>query len=248
MKNYLVKSLFKVQDTNWHVVDRSREENLYDNYLDMHKVSLSSFEKHLQGEWELKFLNGDVDHINQAFEKTFWFIHDLWHNEPCNILYTDPDTLCVRPVDFWGKYDTFRMFNYTEPKEYLASNRYNRWFDHYFNAGVRYFPADMSKDIWKMGAAMAQNWDYKNYNTEQTILNAMLWDQGLTRDQAFEPSMAWQLFHSDLEFCSRWNRSPLHEARILHLHSSRGADSRASVMRNFATQYLPECMLKTENT
>jgi hypothetical protein len=240
MKNYLVKTLFKVHDTNWRVVDRSHEENLYDNYLEMHRISLASCKKFLHGDWELKFLGGDVDHINQAFEKTFWFIHDLWHNEPCNILYTDPDTLCVRPVTFWGEYDTFRMFNYTDPKEYLLSNRYNKWFDHYFNAGVRYFPNTMSKDIWKMGTDMASNWNYDDYNTEQTILNAMLWEQGVTKDQVIEPAKAWQLFHSDIEFAQRWNKLPINEACILHLHGSRDSKSRVQTMRSFADQHLTE--------
>jgi hypothetical protein len=233
MKNYLVKTLFKVKSTHWHVHDRSHEENLYENYLEMHRISLASCEKGLQGDWELKFLDGDVDDINQAFEKTFWFIHDLWHSEPCNILYTDPDTLLTKYLDIFGKYDTFRMFNYTDPKEYLLPNKYNRWFDHYFNAGVRYYPSTMKHNIWDIGASMARDWDYKNYNTEQIILNTMLWEQGLTKEQVFEPHIAWQMFGGDFEFGHRWNKVPVKDAYFIHLHGSRGSKSRVDAMQAF---------------
>ena len=238
MKNYLVKTLFKVNSTNWHVHDRKDESNLHENYLEMHRISLASCNKFLQGNWELKFLDGEVDDISQAFEKTFWFIHDLWHSEPCNILYTDPDTLCIRPVEFWGKYDTFRMFNYTDPKEFLMPNRYNRWFDHYFNAGVRYFPSTMSESTWKTGTDLANDWVYEDYNTEQIILNAMMWDQGLTKEQVFEPHVAWQMFNGDLAFGQRWNKVPITSSSIIHLHGSRHAESRVQIMQDFERRNL----------
>lgn len=234
MKNYLVKTLFEVSDTDWKVHDRSHEPDLYNNYVKMHRVSLASYKRFLQGDWEFKFLGGKVEHINQAFEKTFWFIHDLWHQEPCNILYTDPDTLAIQPVNYWGEYDTFRMFNYTDPKEFHESNPYNKQFKHFFNAGVRYFPAAMSPDIWKAGADMARQWDPTTYNTEQIILNTMLWDQGVTSEQAFEPAKAWQMFSPDVEYCQGWNGCEIEKACVIHLHGSRDSKSRADFMQLYA--------------
>jgi len=236
MKNYLVKSLFEVQDTDWKVLDRSHESNLFDTYLAMHEVSTATYQKFLQGNWELKFITGSVGQINEAFEKTFWAIHDLWHTEPCNILYTDPDTIALKPVNFWDQYQHFLMFNHTDPKQFNRQNPYNRTYPHFFNAGVRYFPANMDPSIWKLGADMARTWDYATYDTEQIILNAMLWDQGIGLEQALDPTMAWQLFHPDLNFGQQWNGCSIYDAKILHLHSSRGAEGRLNFMKDAAGQ------------
>lgn len=236
MKNYLVKSLFQVKDADWKVLDRSHESNLFDSYMTMHEVSAASHRHFLQGQWELKFITGEVDQITQAFEKTFWAIHDLWHNEPCNILYTDPDTIVIRPVEIFDQYHNFLMFNYTDPKQFNNPNPYNRSYTNFFNAGVRYFPSTMNETIWQLGTGMAQNWDYSTYDTEQIILNAMLWEQGLTLNDALDPTVAWQLFHPNLDFGQQWNGCAITDAKILHLHSSRGADNRLEFMKHTAGQ------------
>jgi len=233
MKNYLFKSLFKIVDPNWSVVDRSHEHNLYNNYVNMHQVSTASYTRHLKGNWEFKFVGGNCDTIHQAFVKTFWSIHKLWHQEPCNILYTDPDTIAMQAFDPWGKYDQFMMFNHTDPRQFYKPNTYNRSFEHFFNAGVRYFPATMSKEIWQLGADMANLWDYTTYDTEQIILNAMLWDQGVSVANTLDPSAAWQWF-GDLHYCEVWNGLPISQAKILHLHSSRGAENRLQVMKKLS--------------
>jgi hypothetical protein len=236
MKNYLVKSVFEVQDTDWKVLNRSHEKDLFANYMAMHEISVASYNKFLQGDWELKFITGQVGQINEAFERTFWAIHDLWHSEPCNILYTDPDTIAIKPVEFWDRYSDFRMFNYTDPRQYTGANPYGRQFANFFNAGVRYFPSTMNSEVWGIGSSMAKSWDTSTYDTEQIILNAMLWDQGITLEQALEPAQAWQLFHPDVNFGNAWNGCSINDARILHLHSSRGAVDRLSFMTQSANQ------------
>jgi hypothetical protein len=200
----------------------------------MHEISTATYQHFLQGEWELKFITGKVEQINQAFEQTFWAIYDLWNSEPCNILYTDPDTIAIKPVSIFDQYPQFRMFNHTDPKQFNNANPYNRSYPDFFNAGVRYFPATMDQKIWQLGTSMAQTWDYATYDTEQVILNAMLWDQGITVEEALDPTVAWQLFHPDLNFGQQWNGCSVLDAKILHLHSSRGADGRLNFMRDTA--------------
>jgi len=236
MKNYLVKSLFEVQDPDWKVHDRSHEKDLFANYMAMHEVSTASFQRFLGGEWELKFITGQVGQINKAFEQTFWAIHDLWHSEPCNILYTDPDTMAIKPVECWGQYPEFRMFNYTDPRSFDRPNPYRRQFANFFNAGVRYFPATMNPITWGTGYQMAKIWDASTYDTEQIILNSMLWDQGVIVEQMLEPDMAWQLFHPNIDLMNQWNGCSIDQAKILHLHSSRGAVDRLGFMTNLANQ------------
>lgn len=233
MKNYLVKSVFEIQNPNWQVVDRKDESQLYQKYLDLHVISLGSYKKHLAGDWEFKFVTGKVDHVNQAFEKTFWAIHDLWHREPCNILYTDPDTLAVSPVEIFGQFDRFMMFNHTDPRTF---NKNGIVFEHFFNAGVRYFPASMSKETWQLGTDAAKNWDHSTYDTEQVILNRMLWSQGISVKDAWHPELNWtamNLRNLDTDLIrghSLWNQYPFEQSKIIHFHSSRGAEATRQIM------------------
>lgn len=236
MKNYLVKSLYKVADTDWKVHNRSHEKNLYESYVELHQISLASYKAMLGGEWEFKFFTGNVEQINHAFEKTFWNIHDLWHKEPCNILYTDPDTLAIKPFDPWNQHKHFSMFNYTDPRSFDRPNQWNQSFQHFFNAGVRYFPASMSPDIWKLGATMAQQWDYKTYDTEQIILNTMLWNQPVTVDNMLNPHMAYQAFWPNAELCNQWNGIDIQDSTVVHFHSSRDVASRVQIMQSLGKQ------------
>lgn len=240
MKNYLVKSLFQVRDSNWHFKDRKDETDLHQKYIEMHQLSVGSFTKHLKGDWELKFVQGTVDNINDAFKQTFRAIYDLWRQGNVNIFYTDPDTIAIKDVDPWQISNEFLMFNFTDPKSLDTDNHYGRKFANFFNAGVRYFPAGMKQHIWDTGLAMLDNWEEGTYNTEQTILNAMLWDQGVTLDQVLRPDWAYQaqwlpnaapLWLQDI-----WNGIDINRAMILHLHSSRNIDEKLAFMKQLSGQ------------
>ena len=235
MKNYLVKSLFQIRDPDWRIKNRSHEPDLYANYVSMHQVSLGSHKRHLQGEWELKFVGGRFDNINQAFERTFWAIHDLWHSEPCNILYTDPDTVMIRDLDIWDEFDKFMMFNHTDPKSFDKPNPWNCRFPNFFNAGVRYFPATMEENIWKIGRDMAQDWRVDTYDTEQTILNAMLWSQDITVAQALRPDIAYQAHWLPMhpqDKQDQWNGITMDQAAIIHVHGSRDSQIKLDFMKS----------------
>ena len=235
IKNYLVKSLYEVKDPNWLIRDRSQENDLFPTYLDMHRTSVRSFTKNLAKEYELKFFSGKVDSISQAFEKTFWAIHDLWHSEPCNILYTDPDTVARRPFNPW-ELNGFMMFNFTDPKTFTSPNKYNKQFPYFFNAGVRYFGHDMNKDVWKVGADMARDWDHSTYDTEQIILNSMLWSQPIGLDDVLKPVMAYQahgLPETPVWLHDVWNGLAFDSSCIVHVHGSRNAAVKLDIMKQF---------------
>lgn len=237
MKNYLFKSLFRVKDTNWHFRDRQGETDLYEKYVEMHRLSVASFTKRLKGNWELKFVQGTVDNINDAFRRTFAEIHQLWSQGNVNILYTDPDTVLIRDLDPWNISNQFMMFNFTDPRSFNEPNSYQKSFPYFFNAGVRYFPAGMSQDTWRIGLDMVQQWEPNTYNTEQIILNTMLWSQGVSLDQVLRPEMAYQahwlpavpVWLQDL-----WNGIEIGRAAIVHTHSSRDIDQKLQLMRDLS--------------
>ena len=218
--------------------DRSNEGDLYDWYMKMHDISLRSFEKHLQGDWEFIFFNKEVENIQEVFKDHFFEIYDIWKQGDTNILYCGPDNIMMKPTDFFGKYDDFMMFNYTDPKSSVEPNHYNIQHQHFFNADVRYYPSTMSQDIWDMGLEMAENWDFNSWNTEQFILNKMLWDQtNRNLDNTLDPTVAYQghqLFIEEWEqrkaYSNEWNGCDIKDAQIIHLHGSRNAPRKYSLM------------------
>ena len=234
MKNYLVKSLFRVESADWHVMDRSHEVNMHENYQAMHRLSLDSCRRNLAWPWELVFIEGAVEDINQAFVRTFNEIYDLWHSEPCNILYTDPDTVVINMFDPWSEFNHFQMFNYTDPKSFSAPNGYGKSYPHFFNAGVRYFPATMSEQTWQIGLDMIKDWDYNDYNTEQIVLNEMMWSQGVELTDVLRPDVAYQaqwLPRVSVEVQDNWNGYHLTDSKIVHVHGSRDSAVKLNLMK-----------------
>lgn len=236
MKNILVKSLYKINSTDWAVKDRSKEKDLYEKYVACHDLSLESFKKFLGGEWEYKFFGGEFDTIHLGLKHTFYEVYKLWQeNYPCNILYTDPDTMAIRPFNIWGRYEKFMMFNYSEPKYFHVNNKYGKIYPTFFNAGVRYFPSTMSGNTWAIGLDMADQWDLTDYNTEQIILNEMLWSQGLHVSEALIPTVAYQahwLPGMDYWRQDIWNGIHIKDSDILHVHSSRDIDRKLQWMQS----------------
>ena len=149
----------------------------------------------------------------------------------------------MKPTEFFGKYDDFRMFNYTDPKSSVEPNHYDIQHKHFFNADVRYYPSTMSQDIWDMGLEMAENWDFNSWNTEQFILNKMLWDQeGRTLENTLDPTVAYQghqLFIEEWEqrkaYSNEWNTCDIKDAQIIHLHGSRNAPRKYALMKQLET-------------
>jgi len=236
MKNYLVKSLFKVKSTHWHFKDREEEGDIFDLYLRAHELSLKTYYKYLKPNFDVKFFTGEVETINEAFKNTFWLIHDLWHSEPCNILYTDPDTIAFKEVDPWH-YDKFMMFNYTDPKSLVLDDKVV--FEHFFNAGVRYYPSTMTEHTWGLGRTLAFNWNPTTYHTEQYILNSMLWSQGLKPEEILDTAMNWALFiNMDRPVSDEFNQTDLDRAKIMHLHASRDINMVVKIMEDFIPMIL----------
>jgi len=224
-----MRSLYKIKSTQWFR-DRSTEGDLYDLYTQMHEISLRSFEKHLQGDWEFRFYTKEVDNIQQVFQDHFFETYDLW-KQGHNILYCGPDNIMMKPTKFFGEYDDFRMFNFTDPKQAFGMN--------FFNADVRYYPAHMPMDTWSEALVSAHNWNFEEWNTEQIILNKMLWSQaGRTLENTLQPTMAYQghqlylnNWKQNRDAANAWNGCELKDAHIVHLHGSRNAAAKLELMR-----------------
>jgi len=133
-------------------------------------------------------------------------------------LYLDSDTLVVKPVEMFGRFPEYRLFNWSTPSQTPE-------FEHYFNAAVRYHPHTMSEEVWKIGDDMAQNWDLSIWDQEQIIFNKMFWSQGLSFEDAHHPELNWQaptgLKLPELAEHAKINAFPITHARIIHYHGTR---------------------------
>ena len=236
MKNYLGKSVFKIKSTNWHFRDRAEEGDIFDLYCQANQHSLNTYRKYLQGDWEYLYLTGECETINDQFIYKFWRLHDLWHSEPCNIFYADADTIAIKPFNPWN-YDKFMMFNYTDPKRLVRNDKV--MLEHYFNAGITYFPHTMKPEVWGLGRHLASNWDKNIYDTEQVIYNEMLWSQKVQLEEVLDVSMNFSFFINwDQSSSEIYNGYPVDHAKILHFHGSRNILQTVQLMDSFVPSVL----------
>lgn len=238
MKNYLVGAVRPVS-TAWGGWKSQIEENQalqeHKKYQEMYNISRASARKFLSGTWEeIKFVAPVLD--ARLYQIAQWYaIKELWFREPCNILFMGADTLFMKPTEIFDKYDTMRMFNYTDPKTHPE-------FPHYFNDDIRYYPANMDPKVWNIGERCMNQWfthKESDWGWGQLIHNYQLWSQGLTVEEIIDPTLAYQGFmYPDYskETGDAYNNCRLEDAKIIHWHGSRGAARTVEMMQAVSNQ------------
>ena len=219
ISNILLKSFFEIQNTDNLLTDFDLKKMLVDTkdaYLDMQQLSIKSFEKNLAGSWTLIELNGIQPTIQDAFRYVMSETHKIWNNNyPCNILYADPDTVCVKPLDIFGKFQEFRLF--AEKNSWLVQEC--------LNCGVRYFPSSLDDYFWNDMYEQMEKWNYSVWDTEQTIYQNLMFNQEFDRDKPQD----W-VVNNHWVFGDRTDDLPQHS--ILHLHSSQNPVQRLAIMKD----------------
>ena len=219
MKNYIVWTNCRIEERGAQFgIGAAGDPAVTAAYDRMFEISRASARQNIRGRWEEIVFDETCETRVEMFQKNWQKIHDLWHGEPCNILYLDSDTIVVKPVEIFGRFPDFRLFNWTDPAR-------NEQFNNYFNAAVRYYPAHMSEEVWKIGNDMAANWNLDIWDQEQLIFNEMLWRQPISWEDAHHPELNWQAPSGknlgELNYHSQFNTFPLGHARIIHYHGSR---------------------------
>lgn len=237
MTNFLALSVCKIRDTGKIEYNQNQStEATFQIYNAMSEIVIHSAETFIQEDFEIVVFEDEVDSYQEIFHKNFQNVYDLWKEEgPNNIFYLDCDTLITRPVEVFGKYDRFQLFNYTDPKKLSgkdAGNKYGLQHEHYFNAGVRYYPSTMTPELWDLGWSYAKDWDYNIWGTEQVIFNEMMYSQDRDVETWRDPTMNYQamgLTPQSLEdsrilnALNNWNGCEINDAKVMHLHGTRGA-------------------------
>lgn len=243
IKNYVVSNLFRLTSSKWAWTDRAGEGDIHEQYLRMYKISLASYRHFLAGEWEPILWTGELEHSCKIAQANWPLQRDLWHSEPCNIIYHGPDTLMVKPTEIFDKYSGFELFNYTDPKSLTIDNPYGWYIPHYLNDDLRYMPHSMDPKLWEMGQEWAEHWNTDNtelgWNYGQVLHNIMYWEQGRTLDETLRPQMFYQGFGlpgtaDQVAALNHWNNCQLADAHVIHFAGSRGARAKADLMYKIA--------------
>ena len=233
MKNYLIKGLHRIGSTQWWPGrDRADEGDLYSYYEKMALLSEASFFQNLLGDWEYIKLESTATDVNHVFRQQFRSIWDIWSSEPCNIYYCGSDVQVLKPVEVFGKYKHFLLFNYTDPKS-LDEH------EHFLNADIRYYPAEMDRAMFEQ--ALIDVAEATEWNNDQKLYNRMVWSQGLTPTEVIDPTMAYQGPwlpgpQEAKDFTDNWNGCRLEDASIVHWHGSRDANAKLQLMQGVNAQ------------
>jgi hypothetical protein len=227
MKNYVVWTNCTITETTpQHGIEAAGQAGVQASYDHMFRISLRSAQKNLRGQWEPIVFDGVFEDRVSMFQSNWRRLSDLWHAEPCNILYLDSDTILIKPVEIFGRWPEYRLFNWSTPPR-------TEQFANYFNAAVRYHPAEMPESVWQTGERLARNWDLTIWDQEQIIFNHMFWSQGLSWEDAHHPELNWQADSGttipQLSEHGAFNNLPISQARIIHYHGSRSHSRGQSV-------------------
>jgi len=219
MKNYVVWTNCSVTEVlGDHGIEPAGAPGVRESYDAMFQASLASVQQNLRGAWTGIVIDAEQPTRLAMFRNNYTQIRDLWHSEPCNILFVDSDTVMVKPVEIFGRWPEFRLFNWTTPPRHSE-------FANYFNCAVRYYPAHMSPKVWAIGDREFAAWDNSIYDHEQLMFNHMFWSQGLSWEDAHHPELNWQAENGrtlpELAEHAPFNNLPLGQARIIHYHGTR---------------------------
>lgn len=226
MKNYVVWTNCRITADDGRQL--GMEPPNAEHYTEMFEISRASARQYLGGTWtDIVFTDPAPTRV-EMFQANWQRIWDLWHQEPCNILYLDSDTVFQRATDIFGRFDQFRLFNWTTP------NRKGE-FHNYFNAGVRYYPATMSRTVWQLGADSAADWNLDIWDQEQIIFNKMFWSQNLDWSDAHRPELNWQLpANSTGLTMTKHNGCDQCTAHIIHYHGTRSSARAVKLAQDLA--------------
>lgn len=178
MKNIFITAQYDVENRYSHNAETTK-----DDYRQLTNICTKSFRENLVGLDEVIILNGTVEDYHQLFKEIYWKIREIYHNQECNIIWSDSDNLCLKPLDIYGKWDKFAMFfsahEYCDAFVYESCKVLTEKLRPWMMANLRYYPAGMDNQLWEIGDDLAYSWIH-DWAYETIIYNKMFHSQGIT--------------------------------------------------------------------
>lgn len=135
----------------------------FEDYKNMTELCVESFTKNLIGLDDIFVLEGKVDNYHQLFKEVYARVKKIYHSKGNhNILFADSDTICLKPVDVFEKFDKFAMFLIANEFQFSFANpvcldlvkNLSPW----MMANLRYYPNSMDQKLWDIGDDLAYSW------------------------------------------------------------------------------------------
>jgi hypothetical protein len=205
-------------------------DNMYgttnkESYKELTMRSVNSFIRNLVDLDEVIILTGKKWNYHQLFQDIYWQIRTIQQNRrPCNILWSDSDNFCVKPLEVFGKFDKFSMFFNIEffKNEFVYDScKYlTKDLSPWMMANLRYYPETMDKKLWDIGDDLTYSW-IEDWAYECIIYNKMFHAQGITDfSEYIKPEWNVQCEGP----AGMISPEMVRDATIIHCHSTRGSD------------------------
>ena len=210
--------------TACYKVDNMYGNTNHEDYVKLTEKCCKSFLANLKDLHKVVIFDGHKENFSDLFQELYYKVKDYYlKNQPCNILFVDSDTICLKPVSIFNQWDKFAMFNSAEQHRhsYFNSQCLNlvQNLTPWMMANVRYYPAGLPDSIWDIGDDLAYSWiDEWAYDT--IIYNKMFHSQDLNIINFLRPELNFQV-EGDLGMISR---ETVRDASILHCHATRNSN------------------------
>ena len=224
--NVLVGKLYTVRDHRSWFCDRSADTEIEQNYAEMQKIMVDSARRNVLDLDSVQIHTGTVNNIQEAFQNHLLECYLLWRKGH-NVLSVDLDVVFMRPAK-WFTGSQFEMFAHTDPPRTAE-------FAHYLNCGVKVFPASLPFSFWEKLFAEFKGWDYSRYDHEQLILNRLFWAQDSEAEllKLVDHTRVYQALSGEVDSPQNlcFNKCSPEEVLAVHVHGSRGSESRLELMK-----------------
>jgi len=176
-KNYLLLKNYELTEQFYLFRDMKRVRLFYN---ELEEYLVESAQLYLKDLDDIIITRKTATTDQHMFYDHMLEIEKLWKQEPCNILYMDLDTVMIKPVDIFNHgYTDFSMLN--------------------GNCGVRYYPATMNPELWKI-----QSEEMKNWNTEAKVLHDV---EGDPEDYGYKWAREQDIFNTMLSHSADYKQA-----------------------------------------
>lgn len=218
MRNFFITAFYEVENRYAHEAETSKEE-----YKQLTMKCVNSFMQNVVDLDEVIILTGKKRTYHELFQDIYWNIRNLhFKNHPCNILWSDSDNICLKPLNIFGNSDMFSMYYSAGEHQFSFINQVCldlvKNLSPWMMANLRYYPASMDKMLWEIGDDLAYSW-IDEWAYETIIYNKMFHAQEISNYQDFmKPE--WNVQCSGP--VGAVSPEMVRDATIIHCHSTRG--------------------------
>jgi hypothetical protein len=178
LRNIFITACYEVEERYSFEAETTKEE-----YKQLTMKCVDSFMRNLVDLDEVIVLTGKVQTYHRLFEDIYWNIKDIHKKyHPCNILWSDSDNICLKPMNIFGNKEQFAMFYSAGEHQFSFLNQtcldLVRNLSPWMMANLRYYPATMDKELWEIGDDLAYSW-IDEWAYETIIYNRMFHAQDI---------------------------------------------------------------------